>query len=69
MIAVLGGADAIVVTKKQEGGSRLEINLGMSFEEMGNKMVDADSDIKLDKSRLKTVLADVLKSALIRLNQ
>lgn len=60
------GAHSEVKAKKQEANSRLGINLSMSFEEMGSRMVDADYECKLDKERLKTTLLGVLKEASAR---
>jgi DNA repair exonuclease SbcCD nuclease subunit len=62
------GADAIVVKQQTEVASRLGLNLSMSFEEMGSAMVNADTDTKLDKVKLKQVLADALKTAATRMN-
>jgi DNA repair exonuclease SbcCD nuclease subunit len=63
------GADVLLRKKKQESTNRLNLDLGMSFEEMGTRMLQSDSDTKLDKSRLKQVLFEVFQEAALNRNR
>jgi len=57
------GRQAILKPKVKAAENRLGLDLGMSYEEMGMKLVDADTETTLDKKRLKNMLVEVFKEA------
>jgi DNA repair exonuclease SbcCD nuclease subunit len=61
------GVDVPLIKKKVEQATRLGLDLTMSFQEMGTKMVEADADTKLDKGRIKKVMLEALTEASKRL--
>lgn len=62
------GVDVPPPKPKIQSQSRLDINMGMTFEEMGARLVEADYETKLDKSKLKQVFVNLLKDANLRSN-
>jgi hypothetical protein len=57
------GADVPLLRKKSETPTRLGLDLSMSFNEMGTKMIEADTDTKLDKERIRKVMNEALVEA------
>lgn len=62
------GIEIAIEKKKTDQQPRLDINLSMSFEEMGCKLLESDAQTLLDKNKLRTTLQEVLKAAALRMN-
>lgn len=62
------GIEVAIEKKKTVDQPRLDLNLSMSFEEMGCKLLDADKETTLDKNKLRTTLQELLKSATLKIN-
>jgi DNA repair exonuclease SbcCD nuclease subunit len=56
------GAEVVITRKKTEEKSRLGLDLSMSFEQMGERMINAE-ETHLDKNRIRKVMLEALKEA------
>lgn len=56
-------ADVTVLNKKKTAVSKTNINLGMSFSDMGKKLLDVDNLSGYDRKRLEEIMANALDYA------